>query len=312
MNKICDKVKTTICKVGFAMKKHSPEILVVAGVIGTVASAVIACKATTKVSTILGETKEIIDSIHNCSETMPEEYSEEDAKKDLTIVYAQTAVKFIKLYAPSVLLGTLSIASILTSNNILKKRNVALASAYAVVDRSFKEYRNNVVERFGKEIDKELRYGIKAITLEEKVVDPESGEETTKTVEKVVATSLPSDFSKFFDESSPCWEKDSDYNLMFLKSEQSYANDRLRANGYLFLNEVYERLGLKKTKAGQIVGWIYDPEHNKENDNYVDFGIYDIDCKRKRQFVNGYERSILLDFNVDGPILNKIEDIERE
>ena len=90
---------------------------------------------------------------------------------------------------------------------------------------------------------------------------------------------------------------------MFLRNQQQYANDKLRANGYLFLNEVYEMLGIQKTQAGQIVGWVYD-DKNENGDNYVDFGMYDVNRSTCRDFVNGYERSILLDFNVDGSILN--------
>ena len=93
-------------------------------------------------------------------------------------------------------------------------------------------------------------------------------------------------------------------NLSFLKCQQKYANDLLVAHGYLFLNQVYEMLGIPKTKAGQVVGWIYDKK-NPQHDNYVDFGIYDLHNERKRDFVNGYERSILLDFNVDGDILSR-------
>ena len=131
-NEIISKMSRTVSKIGFQLKKHSPEILVVAGVAGTVVSAVMACKATTKISEILDESKDTIDSIHAVSENeeMAERYSEEDGKKDLMIVYAQTGLKLAKLYAPAVILGGLSIASILASNNILRKRNIAIAAAY--------------------------------------------------------------------------------------------------------------------------------------------------------------------------------------
>lgn len=303
----------TINKVGFQLKKHSPEILMVAGVVGTVVSAVMACKATTKVSKILEETKNTINTIHECqaNEAMADKYTPEDAKKDLAIVYIQTGIKLAKLYAPAVALGTLSIASILASHNILRKRNVALAAAYATVDRTFKEYRNRVIERFGEQIDKELRYNIKAKEIEKTVVGEDGKEKKVKETIQVADLGY-SDYAKFFDSSSPAWEKNPEYNLMFLKAEQNFANDRLKARGYLFLNEVYERLGIPPTKAGQIVGWIYDPDNpNHNGDNYVDFGLYNIHREKVRDFVNGYEEAILLDFNVDGPILDKIEKMEK-
>lgn len=293
----------TVNKIGFKFKKHSPEILVVAGVIGTVASAVMACRATTKVSGIIDNTKEEIEKVHTVmeDESYAGKYSEEDSKKDLTIIYAQAGLKIAKLYAPSVILGILSLGGIVASNNILRKRNVALAAAYATIDNSFKDYRKRVVERFGEEVDKQLKYNIKAKQVEETVVDENGKEKKVKTTVDVVNPDEISDYAKFFDEASPYWEKNPEYNLMFLKSQEKYANNLLKAQGYLFLNDVYKSLGLEPTKAGQVVGWIYDPE-NPDIDNYVDFGIYDVSNERKRAFVNGYERNILLDFNVDGNI----------
>ncbi len=308
---IATKVSRKFNKLAFSVKKHSPEILVTFGVVGTVASAIMACKATTKISTILDNTKKDLEPIHRVQENkeFSEEYTQDDAKKELAIVYAQTGVRFVKLYAPSVILGALSLTSILASSNILRKRNVALAAAYATVDRGFKEYRNRVIERFGEEIDRELKYNIKAKEIEEKITDENGNEKTVK--KNLMVTGDPnqySDYARFFDDGCTGWEKDSEYNLMFLRSEQNYANDRLKARGYLFLNEVYERLGIKPTKAGQAVGWIYDPNNPKhKGDNYVDFGIYEVNRERARAFVNGYEQTILLDFNVDGPILDSIE-----
>jgi hypothetical protein len=297
-------VSSSFNKMGFQLKKHSPEILVVAGVVGVVASAVMACKATTKVSEILEKTKEDINSIHDCAnnESMANEYTSEDAKKDLAIVYVQTGIKLAKLYAPAVALGVLSLGSILASNNILRKRNVALAAAYATVDKGFKEYRNRVVERFGEEVDRELRHNIKAKKIEKIVIGEDGKEKKVKeTIQVAENPNTYSDYARFFDDGCTGWEKDSEYNLMFLRAQQQYANDKLRANGHLFLNEVYDMLGIPRTKAGQVVGWVYDAE-NPIGDNYVDFGIYDIHRETVRNFVNGYERTILLDFNVDGNI----------
>ena len=291
-------------KVNFKVKKHSPEILIVAGIVGTVASAVMACKATTKVSDILEETKTKIDQVNDvvANEGISEEqYSKEDAKKDLAIIYAQTGVKIVKLYAPAIVLGALSLTGIIASNNILRKRNLALAAAYTAVDKGFKEYRGRVVERFGKELDRELRYNIKAKEIEETVLDEDGKEKTVKKTINTADVNDISDYARFFDEYCTGWDKDPEYNLMFLKQQQAHANRLLQTNGYLFLNEVYDMLGIRKTKAGQIVGWVYD-EKNPIGDNYVDFGIYDLYNEKYRDFVNGRERSILLDFNVDGNI----------
>lgn len=291
---------------GFKLKKHSPEIMVIAGVVGVVASAVMACKATTKASEIIDDTKDQMDKIKKVA-AMPdvEDYTEEDMKKDIAIVYTQTAIKFVKLYGPSVLLGAASIASILAGHNITRKRNVALAAAYATIDNSFKDYRSHVIKRFGEQLDKELRYNIKAKEFSEIVTDDKGKEKTTKKTVEVADPNTYSDYARFFDDGCTGWQKDAELNLVFLKQQQNWANDLLKRKGHLFLNEVYDMLGIPRTKAGQIVGWIYDEDH-PNGDNFVDFGIYDMNREKVRDFVNGYERTILLDFNVDGNILNLI------
>ena len=305
---IVNTVTRKFGKVGIRLKKHSPEILAVTGVIGVVASGVMACKATTKLSGILDETKLQLETIHYAvenPETLSEEYTVEDSKKDTVIVYAQAGLEVVKLYAPSVILGALSITAMLTSNNILRKRNVALAAAYATVDKGFKEYRGRIVERFGKELDKELKYDIKAKEVEEIVVNEKGKEKVTKKTIHVANPNVNSDYARFFDDGCLGWEKDAEHNLYILRCQQSFANEKLQSQGYLFLNDVYDMLGIPRTRAGQVVGWIYD-EKNPIGDNYVDFGIYDIHNEKNRDFVNGYEKTILLDFNVDGPILNLI------
>lgn len=300
-----EKLMKTYKKVELKAIKHSPEILAGVGVVGVVGSLVMACKATTKLSDVLEESKEQLDKIKEVAAdpAYEEKYSQDDAKKDTTITYVQTAMKVTKLYAPSVILCASSLGCLLASNNILKKRNAALSAAYMTVDKSFKEYRKRVADRFGEEVEKEIRYNIKA---EEITKVDEDGNEVTETVKIMDGTDDPnsySDYARFFDESCAAWQNDAEYNLTFLKAQQQYANDLLKARGRLFLNEVYRMLGIDETKAGQVVGWVYNPD-NPTGDNFVDFGIYNMQRERVRAFVNGYEPNILLDFNVDGVIWN--------
>ena len=300
-----EKLMKTYKKVELKAIKHSPEILAGVGVVGVVGSLVMACKATTKLSGVLEESKEQLDKIKEVAAdpAYEEKYSQDDAKKDTTITYVQTAMKVTKLYAPSVILCASSLGCLLASNNILKKRNAALSAAYMTVDKSFKEYRKRVADRFGEEVEKEIRYNIKA---EEITKVDENGNEVTETVKVMDGTDDPnsySDYARFFDESCAAWQNDAEYNLTFLKAQQQYANDLLKARGRLFLNEVYRMLGIDETKAGQVVGWVYNPD-NPTGDNFVDFGIYNMQRERVRAFVNGYEPNILLDFNVDGVIWN--------
>ena len=303
MKNLKEKMVKVYNKSEMKVRKYSPEILAGVGVVGVIASTVMACKATTKLNDILAESKEQLEQIKTVAvdPAYADKYTEDDAKKDTTITYVQTGVKVAKLYAPSVILCASSLGCLLASNNILKKRNAALSAAYMTVDKSFKEYRRRVAERFGDEVEKEIRYNIKA---KEIVTVDEEGNEVKETVKVMEGADNPttySDYARFFDESCPAWQNDPEYNLTFLRAQQQYANDLLKAQGRLFLNDVYKMLGIDITKAGQVVGWVYDPDC-PVGDNFVDFGIYDMSKERVRAFVNGYEPNILLDFNVDGNI----------
>lgn len=318
-NEIMKSVSGTVHKVGFQLQRKSPELLVGLGIIGAITSAVLACKATTKAGKIIEEANDAISTIHQANENgvtnAGETYSEQDCKKDLAVAYVQTGVKFAKLYAPAVLLGAASVTSILASHNIMKKRNVALAAAYAAVDKSFKDYRGRVLERFGEQVEKELRYNIKAQEIEETVTDGKGKEKTVKKTADVAQAgwdpSRYSPYAKIFDESHPDWRKDAEQNLYYLKALQAQATDKLRSQGHLFLNEVYDMLGFKRTKAGSAVGWIYDPRH-PIGDDFVDFGMYEVRREKAVDFVNGYERSFILDFNVVGDITSLLADHQDE
>ena len=301
------KLTRTFNRTSLKLQKHSPEILLVAGTVGVVASTIMACKATLKVEEIVDDAKQKIDTIHEVTAdpAMAEKYSEEDCKKDLAIVYTQTAVKFIKLYGPAVVLGVASLGCMIGSNRILNKRNAALAAAYAAVDKSFKEYRGRVIERFGEKMDKELRYNIKAQEVEETTTDENGNKVVTKKTIEVIDPNNYSQYAIIFDDGNEGWDPDPERTKYFLIQQQNWANERLKARGHLFLNEVYDLLGAKRTKAGAQVGWVYD-ETNTFGDNFVDFGIFDTTRSKARDFVNGYEKVIVLDFNVDGYILDLI------
>lgn len=305
---LINNVTRSLHKVGFKIKKHSPEILVTVGVVGTVTSVVMACKATLKVNDIVEETKELVNNIHEGVKQEKhtadgELYTQDIANRDLTIVYVQTGWKFVKLYTPAVAVGALSLGCMLASNNILRKRNVALAAAFTAVDNSFKEYRNRLIERFGengKALDRELRYNIKAKEIEESVIDADGNETTvTKTVD-VIDPNIEHDiYSIVFCEGNTGWTKNPELNKVFLIQQQNHANDRLKLTGFLSLNEVYDMLGAPRTAYGQLAGWVYT-EDSSIGDNYVDFGMFDVYNENKCAFVNGRERSIILDFNCIG------------
>lgn len=303
---IINKATRLLSSTQYQVKKHSPEILMVAGIAGTIVGTVLACKATTKVSEIIEEKNKNVEDVHTCLEDNTKEYTEEDSKKDLTIIYAQTGVKLFKLYAPAIGVMALSFASIIAGHKVLKKRNIAIAAAYAAIDKGFKQYRKNVIEEFGEGVDQQMRFGLKSKEIKKKDKDGKTVKETEYYIDPD-ANPLDniSEYARFFDASSENFAKDPEYNMMFLRRQQDYANEMLKARGHLFLNEVYDLLDIPRSKAGQVVGWVYDKNGNTKGDNYVDFGLYRND-QGTRRFVNGLEYNILLDFNVDGVIYDII------
>ena len=301
-----NKATRLLSSVQYKVKKHSPEILMVAGIAGTIVGTVLACKATTKVSEIIEEKNKNVEDVHTCLEEKPKEYTEEDSKKDLTIIYAQTGVKLFKLYAPAIGVMALSFASIIAGHKVLKKRNIAIAAAYAAIDKGFKQYRKNVIEEFGEGVDQQMRFGLKSKEIKKKDKDGKTVKETEYYVDPDAnPLNNISEYARFFDAASENFSKDPEYNMMFLRRQQDYANEMLKSRGHLFLNEVYDLLDIPRSKAGQVVGWVYDKNGNTKGDNYVDFGLYRND-QGTRRFVNGLEYNILLDFNVDGVIYDII------
>lgn len=275
------------------LKKHSPEILTGVGILGVVTSAVLAAKATLGLEDVIDEIQTSLADVED-KKVQLEVYSDQDYAKDKLKAYVHGSFKIAKLYGPAVTLGLASISCIVAAHGIMKKRNVALAAAYKSVEEAFNKYRERVIEELGEEQERDIRLGVR----EEEVTD----EDGKKSIKHSMDPTRYSAYAKIFDEGNKNWSKEPELNRNFIQNVQNYANDRLHARGYVFLNEVYKDLGLPITKAGQVVGWYL----SGEGDNYIDFGMFDVNNEMAREFVNGYERSIVLDFNVDGDILNKI------
>jgi uncharacterized protein DUF6353 len=284
-------IAKTVARNSLKVQAKSPGLLFGAGIVGVVGSTVLACRATLKMDHILEEAKDKLDTAHGLEHP---DYSEADRKKDISTIYLQTGVKVVRAYGPAIILGGLSIAALTSSHTILSRRNTALMSAYALLEEGFAEYRARVVEKYGEDEDRNLRYGSRTEVVKEGKV--------THQIERV-GTEHPSIYARFFDPFSPSWSKEPEYNLIFLSCQQNYANDLLHSRGHVFLNEVYDMLGIPRSNAGAVVGWLLGV-----GDDYIDFGVWsDRDNQVVRDFVNGREGAILLDFNVDGVIYDKIE-----
>lgn len=272
------------------MQKNAPRTFFVAGIIGIVGSTVLACRATLKLNETLEEIGNKVDTAKETRERTPGTYPESSFNKDMAFVYGRGTVNLVKLYAPAIILGGASIAALTGSHVALTRRNAGLTAAYSAVAASFEAYRDRVREEVGDEKELEFHH---AILLEKMAVDGKT---------EIVRRADPnkwSPYAKFFDEYNVNWKKNSEHNRLFVQCQQNYANHLLQARGHVFLNEVYDMLGIDRSSAGQVVGWII----GQEGDNYIDFGMFEA---ANSQFVNGWERSVILDFNVDGVIYDKI------
>ena len=228
-------------------------------------------------------------------------YTEEDAVADLKLCYKKTALKMIVTYGPSIALAIVSVGCFVRSNNILKARNAALASTLAGVTKEFKKYRERVIAKYGKDADEEFRFGTNSVT-----VTDENGE--SKKINVVKETPKNGDYgpyARIFCEGNENWTGNPVFDKMFLEAQERYMNDRLVARGVVFLNDVYRTLGFDETPEGQMYGWVYKPGTDDAN-NVVDFGMRDFTKESSKNFWLGQADGVVLDFNIDGYILDKI------
>lgn len=288
----------------FILKQKSPELMLGAGVVGIGVGMFLACKATLKAEDTLDVAKDKFDKIKQAKalgDAGTADYSKQDYQKDIAIAYVQTAADFTKLYAPAVGVTMVSLGLIIGSHGIMRKRNFALMAAYKAVDEAFASYRARVVEDLGVEKDHQFKTGYKKEVEVVVGVDENGKKIKTRETHDILDPRNQSEYARFFDEASTHWTRSPEYNLTYVLAQQQYANDLLQARGHVFLNEVYDMLGIPRTNAGAVVGWV-----KGHGDDFVDFGIFEGKRPVVRDFVNGYETSILLDFNVDGTIYGLI------
>lgn len=278
------------------LKNANPTILFAVGIVGVVGGTVLACRATLKTGEIFDEAQNQLDDINRIKHLDGRPYTKTQQTKDRSAVYMDLVIDMGKIWGPSIVVGTIGIACLTGSHRILTKRNAALTAAYAALEKSYEAYRQRVRETFGEEAEQQFHYEVqKDLAEKEKELVAQAKKKGPKP-----GYSL---YSKFFDEANPNWTRSPEQNLLFIHRQQSWANDMLHSRGHLFLNEVYDMLGIPRTTAGAVVGWtVYG-----EGDRHVDFGIYNHHTDEVKAFVNGYENSVLLDFNVDGDIHRKIE-----
>lgn len=299
------KISSKVALASLKLQKNSPAVLLGGGIVGVIGTVVLASRATLKLSDVLAEAEAKKVQVA-AADGLPG-YSDMDRRRDKSIIVIKAATDIAKLYGPAVILGSVSIGLLVSSHNILNRRNAALTAAYAALDKSFRAYRARVVDELGEEKDREYIHAVKR----EKVTttDEKTGKKVTK--EEVVATGS-SAYGVVFRQENPNWTNNPDTNLHFIRCVQNWANDKLQRQGYYMLNDLYVELGVEKTKAGQVVGWVYDADETGTGDGHIDLGVFSSEDPYKlHNFLTGREREIWIDPNVDGLVYDQIDEINK-
>lgn len=297
-------IGNVVNKVKVFGQKNSPEILLGIGVVGFIGTVVTACIATSKVESVLDDHKIKMSKIEEAKELIAsgemdaEDYTQKDEILDKVKFYTETGVALLKLYGPTIGLGAMSVYCVLSGHKILNGRYVGALTAYNGLLGTFKKYRKNVVDAYGQDVDRAMRYGAEYILEKKK---NEKGEKVTEKKENIEMTFPDDDTARYFDAQNPNWDPNPNFDIMFLRGQQNILNDILQTRGHVFLNEVYDALGFEHTPQGAVLGWV-----KGMGDDYIDFGLYDQSKDPIRRFVNGQDNVVLLEFNHDGVIWDMI------
>ena len=298
IGRIGKKVSGAAKRAAFKMSKPAPQIMVGLGVVGVVAAGVWACKKSFDLKDSVEEYKDQVDKIDEMLEDPVVDYDPALAKSDKRKLAVHTVATVGKAYAGPVVLGAVSIASILGGHHIEHKRYIGAAAAWAASQADYEALLDRIKRDHGEDEMKRLKYDLQDVV--ESYSETNENGETVEGVRKYkMASNPPSLYARFFDESCAEWRQDPVHNMMFLKQVEKEANKTLQNRGFITLNEVYQALGLPQNiQYGNEAGWVHGA-----GDSQVDFGLGDgYDDPAKRAFINGYETVILLDFNCLGRI----------
>lgn len=276
------------------LKKNKPDILFALGLGTVLVGAVVVANAARKHDEVAEDNelylRETAQDIQFRGET--NQITEAQAKQEYAKAHAVASYQWVKLYGKGAAIMVAGTVSLVAGHMESKQRIGSLMAAYSVLDKTFKTYRERVVEELGGEKDVMFLHG-KPDKKPYVEVDEITGKNKKR---KYDSYHVDSEYARIFDEYNVNWRNEPHLNAFFLKSQQVNANLKLQAQGHLFLNEVWDLLGMERTKAGSIVGWVKDSENG---DGVIDFGLYS-ECNSA--FMNGLDPAAIIDPNVDGVI----------
>lgn len=278
-------------KLSAKVSKYSPQILAAGATVGVVGTVVLSSRAGMKLDEEIGKTVDHKETVENV------EYDTiQDKTRAYLDYYGYTAWRFTKLYGPTLIVAGATIGCVIGGHKILDGRNAAILGAYATLDQSYKRYRETVTDLVGEEEEAKIHFKANEnLTTDRETCDGSEACVTAHRDSNDPYVFVWDDFN-----APEKWNKEREYNIYFLKMVERHANDKLQSRGHVFLNEVLDDLGLWRTQAGTITGWVKDNPHG---DGYIDFGLYD---PRNVNFLNQKEDVAVLNFNVDGEIYSLI------
>lgn len=299
--------RAAMSPIGRKLGKHAPAIFTGLGIVGMIGGTVLACKATVDTIYILDEWElDKLDYEEALSNDMEPEEAEE-LRKEYKADGRKVTVEVAKKYIPAVVVDVASIGCLVGGSRIAHKRLLTMTGIATSTAANFASYRNRVRQAEGEEKDLLYLKGGAEHEVEEKTVTKKGKE---KTVSKKVVIPNPDEHGQYsfqFKRGDAGWNSNPEYNLYYLQNMENTLNRKFRQQGYLFLNQVYDELGIRDadgkwlmTQEGQVVGWFDDGVENKR----ISFGI---DYKAGLTPWNwDGDDHIWIEPNVDGVIIDKI------
>ena len=297
-------ISRTICTIGAKVKKAAPTIAVITGTACGIGATVTAVKETLTVGAIMTEYKETAKTIDDVEERInngeeiyftnkktnkTELETVEYLNRDRKVLKIQTVAKLAKHYKFTIALSALSVVLVLSGYGEMKKRFVGAVAAYEGLYRTYIKTKKEAEKNSKKTEMPDIN---------------DKNEEQKDTSSEVKSRVDDSDFCRIFDKSSSMYRENREMNLGYLKSVEKYCTNLLHIRGHLFLNEVYDALGMSHTETGALCGWLYN---SNDGDNFVSFNIDEALCEYNyADDIYPVDPEIFMYFNCVGPIYNRI------